>query len=138
MVNLPIDYVRTLVYPAVSKNSPGKGIHFRPLMDGKVLIGPSAKLVTSKSDYNSNRLPKEVFLKAAQKFFPDIKDENLIQSYAGIRPKLREGGEEDDFVISLDRTQPLLINLVGIESPGLSSSMAIAEYVGGLLSNLQQ
>ncbi len=135
IVGLPDDYIRTLVYPAVSKNSPGKGIHLRPLMDGKVLAGPSALLASSKKDYN-NRLPKEVFLKAVNKFFPDIQEDNLIQSYAGIRPKLRVGGEEDDFVINVDREEPLLINLIGIESPGLSASMAIAEYVFGLMEKV--
>jgi len=134
LVGLPKDYVRTLVYPAVSKNSPGKGIHFRPLMNGKVLIGPTAKLVDSKDNYDKDRLSKEVFLKGAQKFFPYIKEENLIPSYAGIRPKLSRDGLEEDFIISLDRNQPPLINLIAIESPGLSSSMAIAEYVSDLLS----
>lgn len=134
LVGLPDDYIRTLVYPAISQNSPGKGIHFRPLMDGKVLLGPSAKLVTSKSDYDNGRFPKEFFLREAQKFFPDIEEENLIPSYAGIRPKLNRDGLEEDFIISLDRNQPPLVNLIAIESPGLSSSMAIAEYVSDLLS----
>lgn len=136
LVGLPKNYVRTLVYPAISKNSPGKGIHLRPLMNGKVLVGPSAKLVDSKGDYHNDRLPKEVFLKGAHKFFPGIKEYNLIPSYAGIRPKLSKDGLEEDFIISIDRNQPLLINLIAIESPGLSSSMAIAEYVGNLLSGV--
>lgn len=134
LVDLPDDYIRTLVYPAISQNSPGKGIHFRPLMNGKVLLGPSAKLVTSKSDYDRNRFPKEVFLREARKFFPDIREENLIPSYAGIRPKLNRSGLDEDFIISLDRNQPPLVNLIAIESPGLSSSMAIAEYVESILS----
>ncbi|MBI2064901.1 MAG: FAD-dependent oxidoreductase [Candidatus Yanofskybacteria bacterium] len=134
LVGLPDDYVKTLVYPAVSKNSPGKGIHFRPSMGGKVLIGPSAKLVKSKDDYNCDRFPKEVFLRAAQKFFPCIEGENLVPAYAGIRPKLSENGLEEDFIISLDRNQPPLLNLIAIESPGLSSSMAIAEYAGNILA----
>jgi glycerol-3-phosphate dehydrogenase len=136
LVGLPKDYVRTLVYPSVSKNSPGKGIHFRPRMNNKVLVGPSAMAISSKNDYDIGRYPKEVFLKAAQKFFPDIKEDNLVKSYAGIRPKLSKDGKEDDFIISVDRNKPPLINLVGIESPGLSSSMAIAEYVSELLSKI--
>ena len=69
-------------------------------------------------------------------FFPGIKEENLVPSYAGIRPKLNKDGQEDDFVIRLDRSEPPLINLIAIESPGLSSSMAIAEYVGRLISRV--
>lgn len=135
LVGLPDDYVRTLVYPAVPKNSPGKGIHFRPLMDGKVLVGPSAMSIDSKNDYDNGRYPKEVFLRAAQKFFPGIKEENMALSYSGIRPKLSKEGLEEDFIISLDRHQQPLVNLIGIESPGLSSSMAIAEYVDNILKD---
>lgn len=137
LVDLPPDYVRGLVYPAVSKNSPSKGIHFKPDLKGRVFMGPSAKLVNSKDDYDNDRLPLETFLKAAQKFFPDIGSQNLIPSYAGIRPKLRKDGGEEDFIIKVDRKKPPLINLIAIESPGLSASMAIAEYVGDLLSQVR-
>ena len=137
LVGLPANYINSLVYPTVSKNSPGKGIHFRPLMNGKVLIGPSAKLVDSKSDYTDNRIPKKVSLKEAQKFFPDIQKDNLVPSYAGIRPKLRKDGQEEDFIIRIDRNKPPLINLIAIESPGLSASMAIAEYVGNLVAQVR-
>lgn len=136
LVNLPKGYIRSLVYPAVSKNSPGKGIHFKPDLYGNMFLGPSAKLVKSKDDYSSDRMPAEVFLRAAQKFFPDIGPENLVASYAGIRPKLREDGGEEDFVIRIDRKKPALINLIAIESPGLSASMAIAEYVGDLVNQV--
>jgi len=137
LVNLPRNYINCLVYPAVSKNSPGKGIHFKPDLDGRVFVGPSAKLVNSKDDYTNERLPLETFLKAAQKFFPDIGSQNLIPSYAGIRPKLRRDGGEEDFIIRIDRNNPPLINLIAIESPGLSASMAIAEYVSDLLDQVR-
>lgn len=136
LVGLPPNYVKSLVYPAVPKDSPGKGIHFKPDINGNVFMGPSAKLVGSKDDYTNNRYPGEVFLKAAQDFFPEIKMENLIPSYAGIRPKLRKDGKEEDFVIKIDRVAPPLINLIAIESPGLSASMAIAEHVGHMVSSV--
>ncbi|MDP3792131.1 MAG: FAD-dependent oxidoreductase [bacterium] len=136
LINLPLNYVNSLIYPAVSKNSPSKGIHFRPDMYGNVFMGPSAKLVKSKDDYDSERVSAEVFLKAAQKFFPDISLKNLVPSYAGIRPKLRKDGGEEDFIIRIDHKKPLLINLIAIESPGLSASMAIGEYVSKLIGQV--
>lgn len=136
LINLPSNYINSLVYPAVPKNSPGKGIHFKPDICGNIFVGPSAKLVKYKSDYNNDRVPAEVFLKAAQKFFPDISMKNLMPSYAGIRPKLREDGGEEDFIIRIDRHKPLLVNLIAIESPGLSASMAIAEYVSSLMKHI--
>lgn len=138
LVGFPRDYIKGLVYPAVSKNSPGKGIHFKPDLYGEMFLGPSAKLIKAKNDYDGDRLPRETFLKAAQKFFPDIGPENLVPSYAGIRPKLREDGGEEDFVIKIDRNSPPLINLIAIESPGLSASMAIAEYVGNLINQVRE
>ena len=134
----PSDFARCLVYPAVTKKSPSKGTHFSNHPDGRIFIGPTAKLVEAKNDYDNNRLPKEVFLGAARKFYPWIGPENLIPAYAGIRPKLREDGlSDEDFVISLDRETPPLINLVAIESPGLSASMAIAEYVANILNQVR-
>ena len=138
LVGLPRGYINSLVYPAVSKNSPGKGIHFKPDLYGDVFLGPSAKLVRARNDYDNDRLPLETFLKAAQKFFPDIGPKNLVPSYAGIRPKLKEDGTEEDFVIEVDRNNPPLINLIAIESPGLSASMAIAEYVGNLINKVRE
>ncbi len=137
LINLPPNYINCLVYPTMPKNSPGKGIHFKPDMYGNIFIGPSAKLVKFKDDYGNNKVPVEIFLKAAQKFFPDISIKNLVPSYAGIRPKLRKDGGEEDFIIRIDRQKPLLINLVAIESPGLSASLAIAEYVGGLVDQVR-
>lgn len=73
---------------------------------------------------------------AASSYLPSVARERLYPDYAGIRPKLsRKGEEARDFLIKHedDRGYPGVVNLLGIESPGLTSSLAIAEHVCALL-----
>lgn len=126
-------WVSRLIYPATPSNSPGKGIHFSPRVDGQLFIGPNARLVPKKNYYTEDKTPVDIFLKAAQKFFPEITAGDLRWAYSGIRPKLTDKAEETDFIIELDRKSPPFVNLIGIESPGLASSMAIAKYVAEIL-----
>ena len=126
--------VRRLVYPALPANYPGKGIHFSPRVDGRLFVGPNAKSVPRKNYYMEEKTPPGEFLKAVNRFCPKIKKEDLAWAYSGIRPKLTNT-EESDFVIKLEHSFPHWINLIGIESPGLSSAMALAKYVDKLLSS---
>ena len=114
--------IRTLVYPAMPPRSPSKGIHFGPRTDGRLYLGPS-------STSPSKEAPRRLFLEAARKFLPDLQDDDLQWAYAGIRPKRVMGGGKSDFTVRLERNVPPLINLIGIDSPGLSASMAIARQV---------
>jgi len=113
--------IRTLVYPAMPSGSRSKGIHFGPRTDGRLVIGPDSANVESPPT------PKSVFLDAARRFIPSVSDDDLEYSCAGVRPKCGS-----DFVIRVEGSPPL-INLVGIDSPGLSASMAIGEHVAQLL-----
>ncbi|MBI2676784.1 MAG: NAD(P)/FAD-dependent oxidoreductase [Candidatus Yanofskybacteria bacterium] len=127
--------VSRLVYPALPANYPGKGIHFSPRVDERLFIGPNARPVPRKNFYTECKTPVEEFLKTTQKFCPQIKEEDLVWAYSGIRPKLTNAAEESDFIIRLDNRNPHWLNLIGIESPGLSSAMATAEYVEKLLNS---
>jgi L-2-hydroxyglutarate oxidase LhgO len=71
--------------------------------------------------------PKELFVEAVRKFLPEIQESDLQWAYYGTRPKCGR-----DFTIKLERSNPALINLIGIDSPGLSASMAIARRVSAL------
>jgi glycerol-3-phosphate dehydrogenase len=119
--------IRTLIYPAMPPGSASKGIHFGPRTDGKLYIGPSASPA-------SQAAPKQVFLEAARRFLPDVRDADLQWAYAGTRPKNKSGGRNSDFIIRAERAAPPLINLIGIDSPGLSSSLAIANYVAEMIT----
>jgi len=118
--------IHTLVYPATPPASRSKGIHFGPRTDGRLYIGPSATPVSQEP-------PKELFLEAARKFLPDIRRDDLKWAYAGIRPKRLTGNAKSDFTIRLERPVPALVNLIGIDSPGLSASMGIARYVAKIV-----
>jgi glycerol-3-phosphate dehydrogenase len=114
--------IRTLVYPAMPPHSRSKGIHFGPRTDGRLYLGPSATPASQPA-------PKSVFLEAARKFLPELHDDDMAWAYSGVRPKLPAPNGSSDFTIRLERSTPPLINLIGIDSPGLSASMGIARYV---------
>lgn len=136
VVGLDKNLVHRLIYPAVPHNYPGKGIHFSPRVDGRLFIGPNARPVPRKNYYEEDKTPVGEFLNAAQRFIPEIKEENLRWAYSGIRPKTVNVPAETDFVISLDRRSPPLLNLIGIESPGLASAMAIGKYAAETLKSV--
>lgn len=121
--------VNRLVYPVVSSKHPGKGIHFGPRPDGRLFLGPNARRVPSRTFYDEDRTPKEEFLKIANPFGVRLDPEDIEWSYSGIRPKTSDTADEDDFHIGVDSVHPLFVNLIGIESPGISSAMALAKYV---------
>ena len=117
--------IRTLIYPATPPRSRSKGVHFGPRTNGRLYIGPSATPVSEPA-------PKRLFVEAAQRFLPNVHESDLTWAYQGIRPKYKS-----DFTIQLDRVSPALVNLIGIDSPGLSSSMAIARHVSKIVQRIQ-
>ena len=127
--------VKGLVYPAPEPKSTGLGIHVTPGLDGIVLLGPNARYV-DRIDYSVDEQQKGAFHKSVARFLPMIAFEDLEPEMAGIRPTLQEpAGEFRDFIIQDERDKglPRFINLVGIESPGLTSAPAIARYVERLV-----
>jgi L-2-hydroxyglutarate oxidase LhgO len=121
------------VYPL-----PGKeylGIHITPDLDGRLRLGPNAYYV-DEPDYQMDESHREEFYESVRRFMPDLNREDIYPDFAAIRPKLQAPGEAlRDFVIreESDKGFPGLINLIGIESPGLTASLAIARMVRGLL-----
>jgi L-2-hydroxyglutarate oxidase LhgO len=126
--------ISRLIYP--TPEQVGHGIHWRQALDGRVLLGPSAHYVEA-IDYAVNETHKQAFYNSAKRFLPFVELEDLAPESAGIRPKLQGPGEAfRDFVIAHEEKLgfPGLINLIGIESPGLTASLAIARYVGRIMS----
>ena len=126
--------ISRLIYPAPEQA--GHGIHWRQALDGRVLLGPSARYV-EEIDYTVDKTHKQAFYDSVKKFLPLVELEDLEPESAGIRPKLQGPGENfRDFVITHEEEAgfPGLINLIGIESPGLTASLAIAKYVSGIMS----
>ena len=129
--------IRRLVYPVPVHNLEGIGIHVTIDMAGGVKLGPDvAYLDTNTFDYTVSPEKQEAFYNSAKKFLPFLEFGDISPEMAGIRPKIQKKGEPvRDFYIreESDRGNPGFINLIGIESPGLTSSLAIANYVHGLI-----
>lgn len=130
--------LKTLIYPVPGAKDAGLGIHLTPTVDGNILIGPSAEYIseTTPEDYRVTAPILEDLRKEARKLMPDIKTSDFIRNFAGNRSKRTppdEGGNAD-FVIEEARNLTGFINLVGIESPGLTSSPSIAEMVRDIVS----
>jgi L-2-hydroxyglutarate oxidase LhgO len=125
--------VQRLVYPVPEKNHVGLGVHLTLDLGGRMKLGPDATYIDRVEDYKVGSEKRDQFYESAVKFLPFIRREDVIPDMSGIRPKLQGPGEQfRDFVISEDL--PGFINLVGIESPGLTAAPAIARYVKDLLN----
>lgn len=124
---------RHLVYPM--PNEAGLGVHATLDLDGAVRFGPDVEWI-QEIGYDVDAQRCASFYAAIREYWPDLRDGALEPAYAGIRPKLVPAGSKAaDFVIETSREHGIegLVNLLGIESPGLTSSLAIAEVVAGEL-----
>ncbi|GLU34008.1 NAD(P)/FAD-dependent oxidoreductase [Trinickia caryophylli] len=122
-----------LIYPM--PNEAGLGVHLTLDLGGQPRFGPDVEWVES-IDYEVDAGRAENFYAAIREYWPGLSDGALQPAYAGIRPKLSGPGEPAaDFVIQGPAAHGVrgLVNLFGIESPGLTASLAIAERVGELL-----
>jgi len=127
-----------LIYPVPVKG--GLGTHFTMNMAGESIFGPDVLWLKDGEviEYNVDESRSEKFYEAIKRYWPEIGGRKLRPAYAGVRPKVVGPNEPDgDFIIQMeeDHGVPNLVNLYGIESPGLTASMAIAEMVAGRLHN---
>jgi L-2-hydroxyglutarate oxidase LhgO len=129
--------VKRLVYPVPHKNMEGIGVHVTIDMDGGVKLGPDVTyLKENVCDYSVTKSKQEAFYLSAKKFLPFLEFDDIVPEMAGIRPKIQKSGEPArDFYIAEESARgfPGFINLIGMESPGLTASLAIAEYVSKLI-----
>jgi L-2-hydroxyglutarate oxidase LhgO len=119
-----------LIYPVPEPG--GLGVHLTLDMAGQARFGPDVEWVDS-IDYAVDAARAERFYPAIRKYWPTLPDGALMPSYSGVRPKIVPPAvASQDFLIQGPQDHGVLglINLFGIESPGLTSSLAIADYVG--------
>lgn len=115
-----------LIYPVHQPGKPGLGVHLTRTVNGELLIGPNAKRVNGPTDYQADPTPPEAFYNDVKSFLPGLDLLHLSSHPAGIRPKLSDGKTEDHFLIVWESAPTPFLNLIGIESPGLTAAMAIA------------
>ncbi|KAH8700458.1 Sac2 family-domain-containing protein [Talaromyces proteolyticus] len=129
----------TLIYPAPVPGHGGLGTHLTRDMGGRVRFGPDVEWVESASDYTPSPARLQQALPEIKRYLPGIDTDSVVLDYCGIRPKLARGGGNvagkgfQDFVIREEDGFKGFVNLLGIESPGLTSSLAIGEVVEELL-----
>jgi L-2-hydroxyglutarate oxidase LhgO len=114
-----------------SPSSGGLGVHLTLDLAGQARFGPDVEWAET-IDYDVDPRRAESFYAAIRTYWPDLPDGELRPGYAGIRPKIaRPGGSSTDFLIQTERDHGVrgLVNLFGIESPGLTASLAIAEEI---------
>jgi L-2-hydroxyglutarate oxidase LhgO len=115
--------VNALVYPL-------------PHTHGHVWLGPTASFQERKDDYESHRLPVEAFLEPARRLLQDVRLEDLRLGGSGIRAKTHSPSESfADFLIRRDRENPSVVQASGIESPGLTSCLAVGDLVASLVES---
>ncbi len=124
-----------LLYP-VPDEAAGLGIHLTLDLNGQARFGPDVEWVDSL-DYDVDGERAQLFYPAIRHYWPGLPDGSLFPGYSGIRPKIQAPGEPAaDFMIHGPDTHGIagLVHLFGIESPGLTSSLAIGEHVAKMLS----
>jgi L-2-hydroxyglutarate oxidase LhgO len=124
-------WVKGLIYPL--PHGVGLGVHFVRTTWGSVLVGPTTGYQESRDDYEGNRMPVEAFLAPARKLLPELTLAALQPGGTGIRAKLH-GPDRTfaDFIVERDPVNPAVIQAAGIDSPGLTSSLAIGERVASI------
>jgi glycerol-3-phosphate dehydrogenase len=115
-----------VVFPVPTSVS--KGMLVVPTVEGTVLLGPTATTIEDKEDFATTREQLESVLRSARNMIPSISETDVITGFAGIRSVI-----EEDFYIEVSKRAPGLVQVAGIQSPGLTASPAIGEYVKELL-----
>ena len=133
---------KNLIYPLPEKG--GLGIHLTLDLGGQMLLGPDVEpipisiveknFMSNKPEFNYTveEKRKSAFYESVKKWWPGLKQDQLQSAYSGIRPKLNKIAEAPaDFILQVpsDNNVPGLYNFFGIESPGITSSLAIAEII---------
>ncbi len=123
-----------LIYPLPEAN--GLGVHLTLDLGGQAKFGPDVQWVDSNDDFVVDPVRGEAFYAAVRKYWPGLQDGALQPGYAGIRPKIHGPHEAAcDFLIQgpAEHGVPGLVNLFGIESPGLTSALAIGAHVAAMV-----
>ena len=123
------ELINSMIYPVPPKVAGVLGVHLTPTLEGNVLIGPSAEFIDKREDLRSTKEKIKQLMSGAKELLPSIPLNEIIYGFSAVRSKITppEEKESRDFIIREDLEN--FINLIGIESPGLTSSPAIAKMI---------
>lgn len=132
--------INHLVYPVPQAGAGGLGVHLTPTIDGNILIGPSNEYIRRKDNFSTTSQIMKMLSKEAREFLPLISPNYIIRSYSGLRAKQAPSSEGGfwDFVIEESDTIDNFINLIGIESPGLTAAQPIAQRVVKIINKKER
>ncbi len=116
-----------VIFPVPSKNS--KGMLVIPTVEDTIMVGPTAEHIEDKYDLSTTQENRYRIFESARRLVPGLSEKDIITSFAGLRPAMENG----DFYIDISKEAPNLIQVAGIQSPGLTASPAIALFVKDLL-----
>jgi glycerol-3-phosphate dehydrogenase len=123
------ELINSMIYPVPPKVAGVLGVHLTPTLDGNILIGPSAEFINEREDSRTTKEKVQQLIEGAKSLLPSIPLNEIIYAFSAVRSKITPPEEKTsrDFIIREDLEN--FINLIGIESPGLTSSPAIAKLV---------
>jgi glycerol-3-phosphate dehydrogenase len=126
-----------MIYPVPPKKLGVLGVHITPTIEGNILLGPSAEFISDFNEKITTDSMMDNLLVEAKEIIPSLPNKAVINAYSGIRCKLAppEKGGWADYRIEESKSTPGMINLIGIESPGLTAAPAIAKKVAAMVSN---
>jgi glycerol-3-phosphate dehydrogenase len=123
------DLINSMVYPVPPKIAGCLGVHLTPTLDGNILIGPSEEFIHEREDTRTTKEKIRQLIQGAKSLLPSIPLNQVIYGFSAVRSKITSPEEKGshDFIIQEDVEN--FINMIGMESPGLTSSPAIAKLV---------
>jgi glycerol-3-phosphate dehydrogenase len=123
------DLINSMVYPVPPKIAGVLGVHLTPTLDGNILIGPSEEFINEREDTRTTKEKVRQLVEGAKSLLPSIPINQVIYGFSAVRSKITPPEEKGsrDFIIREDVEN--FINMIGMESPGLTSSPAIAKFV---------
>ncbi len=117
-----------VVFPVPSPVS--KGVLVIPTVGGTTMVGPTARMTEDKTDVSTSEDDRRKIFELARKMVPAVDPRDVIGCFAGLRPVLQPDGK---FMLKLSEIAPAFVQAAGVQSPGLTASPAIAEYLTGLM-----
>jgi glycerol-3-phosphate dehydrogenase len=127
--------ISSMVYPVPPKVAGVLGVHLTPTPSGNILIGPSAEFINEREDSRTTKEKAQQLIEGAKDLLPSIPLREIIYAFSSVRSKITPPEEKTsrDFIIKEDAEN--FVNMIGMESPGLTSSSAIAKMVAGMIQN---